>query len=85
MAMLDINPSVQPATAVVTTPCLKDDEPQRYLTVSPSGQLAWTEDPTAATAFASMRDATRAALRLPSTLRAFSLPREPEIVAHLRH
>ncbi|MEO6340176.1 MAG: hypothetical protein ABIO39_09080 [Caulobacteraceae bacterium] len=48
---------------------------------SPDGPEGWIEDPTAATAFASMREATRAALRLPSVLGAFGLPLQSELTA----
>jgi hypothetical protein len=34
----------------------------------------WIDDPQGATAFESMREATRAAIRLPAGLRAYSLP-----------
>ena len=46
----------------------------QYLMVT-DGAPRWTDDPAAATAFESMREATRAAMRLPSALRAYSLPR----------
>lgn len=38
------------------------------------GLPVWTEDLASATAFDSMREATRAALRLPGSIRAFALP-----------
>lgn len=46
----------------------------QYLRLTDEGLPFWTEDPSGATAFESMREATRAALRLPATLRAFGLP-----------
>jgi hypothetical protein len=60
--------------ALVTRPQLSLDEPTQYLLLSSEGAPAWTGDPTAATAFESMREAIRAATRLPSRLRAFGLP-----------
>ena len=70
--------------ALVTRPCPEDDAPT-YLQVSPLGYSVWVDDPQAATAFASMREAARAALRLPSGVRAFGLPREPELALHSTH
>ena len=49
-----------------------------YLTLAADGAPDWTADPEAATAFASMREATRMAMRLPAALKAFSLPRGSE-------
>lgn len=43
------------------------------------GRLVWVADPAAASTFASMREAMRMALRLPSGLRAYGLPRDPEL------
>jgi len=54
----------------------------QYLFVTAKGQILWVEDPSTATAFPSMREATRVAMRLPSTLRAFGLPRQSEVSAH---
>lgn len=55
---------------------------ERYLLVTPAGAPDWVADPAAATPFASMREATRMALRLPSSLRAFGLPRAPGVTTH---
>jgi hypothetical protein len=46
-----------------------------YLRLTPAGDLDWVADPEAATAFDSMREATRRATRLPANLRAFGLVR----------
>lgn len=46
----------------------------QYLQVSDQGLFLWTDAIEAATAFESMREATRAALRLPGSFRAFGLP-----------
>jgi len=50
-----------------------------YLRLAPSGQFDWVDRPDAATAFSSMREAMRMAMRLPSGYRAFGLPRAPEL------
>jgi hypothetical protein len=75
--MLQATPS---SPALVTRPCDRDDA-ARYLLVAPEGGPRWVHDPEQATAFASMREATRMALRLPAALRAFGLPRGPEVGA----
>ena len=49
-------------------------EPDRYLLISNDGPPRWTSDLEAATSFESMREATRAAARLPGSLRAFGIP-----------
>ncbi len=72
-------PQPQPQLALVSR---SDGGPQSYLMLSPAGATDWTRDPKAATAFASMREATRAAMRLPSSLRAYGLPHRAEITLH---
>ena len=47
-----------------------------YLLVTDGGALEWVGDPGAATPFASMREAARMAVRLPSGQRAFGVPAE---------
>jgi hypothetical protein len=56
-----------------------------YLLMSSTGAPQWVDDPGAATAFPSMREATRAAMRLPSHVRAYGLPRDPELSLHNTH
>jgi len=51
--------------------------PCSYLQLS-AGHPHWTDDPDAATAFESMREALRVAVRLPATLRAYGIPRPAE-------
>lgn len=63
----------------------RKDAADTYLFVTPLGQTVWVDDPEAATAFASMREATRAAMRLPASLRAYGLPREPEVALRKTH
>lgn len=46
-----------------------------YLRMADDGCLDWVSDPTTATPFGSMREATRHAARLPARLRAFGVPR----------
>jgi hypothetical protein len=59
--------------------------PSRYLVITPTGASVWVDDPEFATAFPSMREATRFAMRLPAALKAFSLPREPELAVRRLH
>lgn len=58
---------------------------ERYLLVTPAGQPAWVESPEAATPFASMREATRMAMRLPASHRAYGLPRDAELAVRAAH
>ena len=51
-----------------------------YLQLTADGAPRWTEDPEAATAFESMREALRAAVRLPAALRAYGVPRRAELM-----
>jgi hypothetical protein len=71
--------------AVVTKAHLEQQSPETYLLITPAGRAIWVEDPQAATTFASMREGTRMAMRLPSSVKAFSLPREPEIAFRSLH
>jgi len=50
-----------------------------YLRLDAQGAPVWVRDPSFATPFPSMKDAARAALRLPSALRAFGLPLDVEL------
>ena len=50
-----------------------------YLHFTPAGRAEWVDRPEAATVFASMREAMRAAMRLPAAIRAYGLPLEPEL------
>lgn len=52
----------------------------RYLQLTGSGASCWTDDAEAATAFESMREALRAAVRLPAALRAYGVPRHAELL-----
>jgi len=53
--------------------------PGRYLQLTAAG-AKWIDDPAAATAFDSMREAFRAAVRLPAALRAYGVPRHAELM-----
>lgn len=66
--------------ALVTRP-VNAAEAAKYLQVDADGVLQWVADPAKATAFASMREAARMALRLPAAMRAFGLPRDIELHA----
>jgi len=58
----------------------------QYLVMNDAGIPAWTRDLREATAFASMKEAVRVALRLPGEFRAFGLPAPAEVaVAHTLH
>lgn len=70
--------------AIVARNPIGVEEP-RYLQWGGRGDPNWVADPASATAFPSLRDATRAATRLPSGLRAFGLPREPEFAVSNPH
>lgn len=84
MPTMDQAPQGAPP-ALVTRQVAPDAGALRYLQLTPLGGSVWTEDPEAATAFASMREATRFATRLPAALRAFGLPRGPEVALHRLH
>lgn len=73
------------APALVSKAAPAADAPERYLLVTPRGETVWVDDPETATAFVSMREAARMALRLPAALRAFGLPREPELALRRAH
>ena len=68
----------QPALALVSRSEARPGAPPSYLMLSSTGAADWTHDPTAATAFASMREAMRAAMRLPAALKAYGLPHRGE-------
>lgn len=70
--------------SVVATNPPGDPAQARYLLIPSGGQTLWVDDPAQATAFASMREATRMAMRLPASLRSFGMPRDVEISAR-RH
>ena len=65
--------------AIVARPAVRADEHESYLLLTPLGQATWTGDPRTATAFESMREAARAAFRLPASVLAYGLPRSVEL------
>lgn len=68
-----------PRPAVVS----KTADPEaEYLRLDSDGAIAWVSDPTAATAFGSMKEAARMALRLPSGFRAFGMPLQTEVESY---
>jgi|EndMetStandDraft_2_1072991.scaffolds.fasta_scaffold2171833_1 hypothetical protein len=75
------NAPAHPALVVRT----EHPDMDRYLFVTSTGAPLWIEDPEAATAFASMREAARMAMRLPAALRAFGMPRDAELAVRLAH
>jgi hypothetical protein len=72
----------QLAQALVSRTDARPGAPASYLILSETGQSGWTADPQAATAFASMREAMRMAMRLPASIRAYGLPRRAEVSLH---
>ena len=60
--------------AVVSRPTVRSGDPNQYLLILPDGASSWTPDPEAATVFTCMKEAMRAAIRLPGAMRAFALP-----------
>lgn len=72
----------QTTQALVSRTEVRPGAPASYLVLSETGAADWTADPLLATAFASMRDATRMALRLPAAVRAYGLPRHTEVSVH---
>lgn len=78
MSQSPLNPAIVARTTMgMDKPC--------YLQWPTVGSPNWVPHPAAATTFPSMREATRAATRLPSSLRAFGLPREPELAVSSTH
>lgn len=67
--------------AVVTHAVEQSVAHGRYLLITPQGAPAWVDDPSVATAFESMREATRAAMRLPAAIKAYGMPCNVEIHA----
>jgi hypothetical protein len=67
--------------SIVARPILGGDEADSYLRLTELGGADWTRDPRVATSFESMKEAMRAAARLPSSMRAFGLPLRSEISA----
>lgn len=83
MASLEANLAHSNPSIVART--VHGEDEARYLRWQTVGRPSWVPDPASATTFPSMREATRAAMRLPSVLRAFGLPREPEIAISVAH
>ena len=70
------NANLSQGGAVVSKSGPSQSSPLEYLQLAENGAMVWVRDPTIATPFPSMRDATRMATRLPARLRAYGLPRE---------
>ena len=82
MLAIAANVAAHPAVVARTDSTL---DTERYLLVMPAGRAIWVEDPDFATAFASMREATRVATRLPACQRAYGLPCEAKLVVFSAH
>jgi hypothetical protein len=67
--------------ALVARRQLAPGAPGQYLQLSTECPPRWTSDPEAATAFESMREAARAAARLPAAVCAYGMPRDVELMA----
>lgn len=77
--------ALAPAHAAVVAKTDTASHAESYLLMMPAGDALWVADPEVATTFASMREATRAASRLPARQRAYGLPREAELAVHRLH
>ncbi|HZZ66879.1 MAG TPA: hypothetical protein VFE18_01785 [Phenylobacterium sp.] len=71
-----------PAPALISRTEIRAGAPAAYLMLTAAGAADWTSDPRLATAFPSMREAARMALRLPANLRAYGLPLSGEVSLH---
>lgn len=71
---VEFQPAIRPA--VVSKAGRGQSE---YLRLESNGAVVWVADPGKATAFGSMREAARMALRLPAGERAFGMPLEVEL------
>jgi hypothetical protein len=76
---MTMSPDHPKLPALVARPGVRSDEHPSYLQLSSFGLATWTGDPRAATPFESMREAARAAFRLPGNLRAYGLPLSVEL------
>lgn len=75
-------PTSNPAVVARTN---QTSEAETHLLVMPAGRAIRIEDPEAATAFPSMREAIRMTARLPTNQRAYGLPREAKVAVHRTH
>jgi hypothetical protein len=75
----------RPALALIAVADHARNDSHQYLQITSDGAAIWVADPEVATPFPSMREATRIAFRLPARLRAFGLPREPELSRNHLH
>ncbi|MDE2488592.1 MAG: hypothetical protein KGO51_14455 [Alphaproteobacteria bacterium] len=82
---MSVGPDTLTHPALVSRATVRSGDEPTYLQLTPGGQAAWTLDAAAATAFPSMREATRAAMRLPSSIKAFSLLRDMEVTLATPH
>jgi hypothetical protein len=64
--------------AIVARREVLHDVADLFLQLDAGGVSRWTDDEDAATAFDSLREAMRAAARLPAALRAYGIPRPAE-------
>ena len=69
----------QPAASRPAVVSKTGDRDTEYLRLDSNGATVWVADPARATAFDSMREATRMAMRLPASTRAYGLPLQIEL------
>lgn len=74
-------PNPVPNPALVSRPLERAGAADQYLVLGPRGAARWTADPSVATTFGSMREATRAALHLPGAVRAYGMPLRSALAA----
>lgn len=68
------HPEIVTRPALVARTSLGRGDAETYLQLGEPGLPVWVTDPESATAFASLREAMRAATRLPAHHRAFAVP-----------
>lgn len=69
------HPEAEPRPSLVAKIQRQSGGAEAYLQVAAAGRLpVWVTDPESATAFVSLREAMRVALRLPAHHRAFGVP-----------
>lgn len=73
------------AIALVTRAPAFRETTDKYLRLTEDGAMVWVDEPREATPFPSMREAARMAFRLPAAMKAYGLPREPELHARALH
>lgn len=76
--LIQVPVSISSEALVCRNPGFRETSDQ-YLRMTGDGAAVWTSDPQVATSFPSLREAARAAFRLPAGLKAYGVLRQPEI------